>query len=94
MPTLREKIKEEESTEYLEKSYPSDKEAMRPVRKSEAGKYEGMEMPEGYMKMPDTYMKDVHSTKKMKKKRENMSDSIGTDVDGPPRKKHTKKRTY
>jgi len=47
--------------------YPSDKEAERPVRKSEGGRYEGMRMPDNYMKMPPEYMRDVHDQKRMKK---------------------------
>ena len=49
-------------------SFNMEREAERPVRKSEAGRYEGIDrMPDDYMKMPDTHMKDVHDVKRMKK---------------------------
>ena len=55
-----------EKAQEHEGGYPSDREAMRPVRKTEGGKYDGVNVP----------------------------DSIGTDVDAPPRPRYTKKRTY
>ena len=55
----------EKSQSYEE--YPSDKEAERPVRKSEGGRYEGMQMPDDYMKMPEDYMKDTHDIKRKRK---------------------------
>ena len=59
-------VKAKEKEQSYE-DYPSDKEAERPVRKSEGGRYEGMQMPDDYMKMPKDYMMDEHDKKRMKK---------------------------
>ena len=64
---IKDKIKYEESTQYLKDKYPSDKEVKRPLRKSEGGRYDkvdttnldaaGNDVDAAPMKMPKDYMK-------------------------------------